>query len=220
MITNPAAEALFGEPSCFGNDLEEAIAWRDRYACCPQVQATFILRDHGIDFARFDQLVEDLAASNRHVHSLLPAIVLRGLQTDQRFAAAAFAMCKSPIEKLFLAQCAFFERFSWGSYWNPLDAAGCWFSCDERRETILHAQHAVENYRLDFAFTRGETRVAIELDGHEWHERNKTQAGNDKSRDRALQRLGWKVLRFTGSEIWKDPCSCVAEAVEMAGCKP
>lgn len=54
--------------------------------------------------------------------------------------------------------------------------------------------------------------VAIELDGHDFHERTKEQAERDKSRDRLLQAAGWQVLRFTGSEVWRDPKRCVLEA--------
>jgi len=53
--------------------------------------------------------------------------------------------------------------------------------------------------------------VAIELDGHDFHERTKEQAAKDKSRDRDLQAAGWRVLRFTGSEVWRDPKRCVRE---------
>lgn len=56
------------------------------------------------------------------------------------------------------------------------------------------------------------TALAIELDGHDFHERTKEQAQRDKSRDRILQELGWKAIRFTGSEVYADPIACVREA--------
>lgn len=52
---------------------------------------------------------------------------------------------------------------------------------------------------------------AIELDGHDFHERTKEQAAKDKSRDRLLQTAGWKTLRFTGSEVFKSPFKCAVE---------
>lgn len=54
--------------------------------------------------------------------------------------------------------------------------------------------------------------IAIELDGHDFHERTKEQARRDKSRDRNFTNQGWKVLRFTGSEVYADPELCVLEA--------
>lgn len=70
-------------------------------------------------------------------------------------------------------------------------------------------------YFLDFAFVYAETRLALELDGHEFHERTKEQASMDKKRDRELTRDGWKILRFTGSEIWNRPIEAMWECVEL-----
>jgi very-short-patch-repair endonuclease len=81
--------------------------------------------------------------------------------------------------------------------------------------TTLVAQHEVavdgKRYRLDFAFVP--ERLAIECDGHDFHERTKEQARHDRSRDRALQLAGWTVLRFTGSEIHRDVDACVGQVL-------
>lgn len=47
-------------------------------------------------------------------------------------------------------------------------------------------------------------------------ERTKAQAKSDKSRDRALTAAGWRVIRFTGSEVYASPHRCVQEAVSLA----
>lgn len=52
-------------------------------------------------------------------------------------------------------------------------------------------------------------RVAIELDGHEFHERTKDQVALRDRRDRALQANGWRVLHLSGSAFHKDPCEAV-----------
>ncbi len=57
----------------------------------------------------------------------------------------------------------------------------------------------------------GEIKVAIECDGHEFHEKTKEQAKRDKAKDRYLQSKGWIIARFTGSEIVKDGKSVVGE---------
>lgn len=75
------------------------------------------------------------------------------------------------------------------------------------------SQHHVEPYRLDFAAVG--MKLAIECDGHEFHERTKEQARRDKSRDRALTAAGWRVLRFTGSEVWADPARCAREVFNL-----
>lgn len=58
------------------------------------------------------------------------------------------------------------------------------------------------NYRVDFAVP--DAKIAIEVDGHKYHS-SKSQRTKDAERDRALQSNGWRVFRFTGSEIYADP---------------
>lgn len=53
--------------------------------------------------------------------------------------------------------------------------------------------------------------VAIECDGHEFHEKTKEQAKRDKSRDRDLLIKGIPSMRFAGSEIWKDVFGCMRQ---------
>jgi len=80
----------------------------------------------------------------------------------------------------------------------------------------LYQQLPVDGYRLDLAVVGvvtdpvsreevGRVFVAVECDGHEFHEKTKEQAQHDKARDRRLQELGWLVARFTGSEILRAP---------------
>lgn len=67
-------------------------------------------------------------------------------------------------------------------------------------------------YVIDFLLTfiiantnRRYISVAIELDGHDFHEKTKEQAQRDKQKDRFLQSRGHLVARFTGAEVWEDP---------------
>lgn len=118
-----------------------------------------------------------------------------------------FQLCESPIEELFGAA--------------ALAAEGC-------GDVAIVPQWQIGSFRVDFAvypyaFARRNgaslalrPSVAVELDGHEFHERTKAQAARDKSRDRRLVAAGWSVLRFTGSEVWRDPFACVTEAFELA----
>lgn len=55
--------------------------------------------------------------------------------------------------------------------------------------------------------------LAIECDGHEFHEKTKKQAAHDKARDRFLTGLHIPVMRFTGSEIWREPLGCAQEVI-------
>lgn len=54
-------------------------------------------------------------------------------------------------------------------------------------------------------------KICIELDGHDFHERTKDQAQRDKLRDREFQKAGYTVLRYTGSEVFKDPSIVISD---------
>lgn len=67
---------------------------------------------------------------------------------------------------------------------------------------LIEPQKQIGSYLVDFLVTFMGEQLVIECDGHDFHERTKEQAQKDKLRDRTLQRLGFKVFRFTGSELW------------------
>ena len=87
------------------------------------------------------------------------------------------------------------------------------FQDTEYRIVVAQPQLTLSGRRIrpDFVVLDRGVKVVVECDGHEFHERTKEQAENDKSRDRLLSSRGWKVLRFTGSEIYRDPVGCVNE---------
>jgi very-short-patch-repair endonuclease len=88
---------------------------------------------------------------------------------------------------------------------------------------ILQQQWSFGSYRVDFslyavknAFTDdpiNESILAIECDGHDYHERTKEQASRDRARDRWFQSQDIPIMRFTGSEIWRDGERCATEAI-------
>ena len=59
--------------------------------------------------------------------------------------------------------------------------------------------------------------IAIECDGHDYHEKTKEQAQKDKSKDRALKKKGLPIVRFTGSEITANPDKCAQDIDELMG---
>jgi very-short-patch-repair endonuclease len=84
---------------------------------------------------------------------------------------------------------------------------------------VVRQQAAIERWRVDFLihyWSDGLNRFVVECDGHDFHERTKEQAANDRSRDRAMAMLGLTVLRFTGSEIWNDPMGCARQVIALA----
>lgn len=154
----------------------------------------------------------------------------------------SLASCESPIEQLFLA--ALLESGAWDLDAGRLDRAyyrGKWPLFRSLPETdwpdargvfasrsgspaghgfvfgqahVLISEKA-HTPRVDFAICVRDAHLVIELDGHEFHERTKEQAKRDKSRDRLLTASGWRVLRFTGSEIWANASRCVEQVEEV-----
>lgn len=79
---------------------------------------------------------------------------------------------------------------------------------------VLELQHVVGPYRLDFAFLApGGQHLAVEVDGHEFHEKTAEQATVDRRRDRYLALGGWRVVRFTGTEVSRAAFTCAAEVL-------
>jgi hypothetical protein len=62
-------------------------------------------------------------------------------------------------------------------------------------------------------------KLAIELDGHDFHERTKEQVATRNARDRRAQGAGWTILHFSGSEIHRDPLKCVRHAMDICKSK-
>ncbi len=58
-----------------------------------------------------------------------------------------------------------------------------------------------------------EVRLCAQLDGWRWHSSREAFV-EDRALDRALQRLGWMVLRYTWHEVSSDPESWVAQMLD------
>lgn len=78
----------------------------------------------------------------------------------------------------------------------------------------LVRQYQVGRYRIDFAIPA--QRFGIELDGHATHSSPAAIAA-DRARQRALEELGWHIVRFGGLEVYNNPEVCVRAAARHAG---
>ena len=59
-------------------------------------------------------------------------------------------------------------------------------------------------YIADFLLSKH--KIIIECDGEQWHKKLR-----DNKRDAVLRKLGYKILRFTGTEIRKDIQTCLTK---------
>jgi very-short-patch-repair endonuclease len=108
---------------------------------------------------------------------------------------------QSPIEQLFLME------------WNFLEV-------DHVHRMRLEPQKELVTptgrFKIDFVVTaQPKLNLAIEIDGHDFHERTKEQAARDKSRERSIATAGYTILRFSGSEVFRNPRQCVNEVIEF-----
>lgn len=127
--------------------------------------------------------------------------------------------CESPIETLLLAamychfrDCHFSPQFIGKSIVGD-------YSEKTGNPVFISQQVNVGKYRVDFllmdySVNEEPQKIIVECDGHDFHERTKEQAARDRARDRFMQNNGYKVLRFTGSEIYADAQSCAEEIIE------
>lgn len=96
----------------------------------------------------------------------------------------------------------------------------------------IYPQRIIGDYRVDFLLqfedwqikpdskdnskrtkTTYRSQLVIECDGHDFHEKTKEQASRDKERDRTLQKCGYPVFRFSGSDIHRDAFKCADESL-------
>lgn len=149
-------------------------------------------------------------------------IIDASIETVRKFRLdrweTARQLCESPIEELFLAaafSAGIDSRCGAHIYGRPFHDDFDFFPGDH-----IWPQAKIGNYRLDFLIAHvspdgSKIFVAVECDGHDFHERTKAQAAHDKMRDRFVTARGIKVLRFTGSEIYNDPFGCWAETLNV-----
>lgn len=131
----------------------------------------------------------------------------------------------SPIEDLFYIACNVWcasESMNLNPHFYSADGV-----IENKRGVFLEPQKQIGVYRVDFLLSQNGlgpneylTPVIIELDGHDFHDKNKQQRAYEKARDRFFVKSGYKVLHFTGSEVVADPYKVTHEALSMIGLFP
>lgn len=94
------------------------------------------------------------------------------------------------------------------------------------QSNFMFPQFPIGSYKADFLLYRYALDkskhnlvrlppIVVECDGHDFHEKTKQQAAHDRRRDRFMSIKGYHVMRFTGSEIYRDVKQCADEVDEM-----
>lgn len=158
-----------------------------------------------------------MITESEHIEAIIEEAVTVAEEKIRSDIATILDPCASPIERVFIA--AFYATYSSSSVF--FYGAAREFAPPPFEGMHVYPQVSIDGYRLDFLIADlrkdGVARyTVVECDGHDFHERTKQQASHDKARDRHFQRKGWKVIRFTGSDIWRCPVSAASDAFEIA----
>ena len=70
----------------------------------------------------------------------------------------------------------------------------------------FEAQYQIQKFRVDICFVAA--KVVVEIDGHDFHS-SKEARDSDTTRDRSLMAGGWRVIRFTGSQVHRNVDKCL-----------
>lgn len=165
-------------------------------------------------------------SNDKHASQEIGSRIADGLASSIRYDITrlmneidSYPHCESPIELMLCT--ALVMALSLRGYWFiccPQQAMDHIFFKDTNRTKIMIVpQYRFKKYRIDLAWINRqiEKMFFIECDGHEFHERTKEQAKQDRSRDRECQKNGIPIIRFTGSEIWEDPVGCAVQIIEF-----
>ena len=110
-----------------------------------------------------------------------------------------------------------------GSQPEPFDS---WFEVDvylklHDRGFRVAPQREVAGYRIDLVVEGGQSRLAVECDGDQWHGPEQYEA--DMNRQRQLERSGWIFWRVRGSEFYCNPDAALLDlwsVLESRGIHP
>lgn len=120
--------------------------------------------------------------------------------------------CESPIEQLLALELEWINLEDI-IYYNPyIDVV----NIDKQAEIIC----GKNKYRVDFLipvqYKNQETKFfVIECDGYDFHQKTKQQVEKDNKRQRDLQKNGYEIIRFSGTEIWHSPTRCAREILNI-----
>lgn len=120
--------------------------------------------------------------------------------------------CESPVEQL-LAIAMQSINLTGIFNFNPFIDV---ITIENQKEIIV----CDNKYRVDFYipvyYKNQENKFfIIECDGHEFHQKTKKQVESDNERQRNLQRAGYEIIRFSGTEIWHRPYRCAMEILHI-----
>lgn len=127
-----------------------------------------------------------------------------------------YNLCDSPIEVIFNY---YFDRvihFDYKDYdFNLLPQEEILVANNHYRADFLIECFWYEfNENKDIPVKEYYSKVIVECDGHDFHEKTKAQVKRRNERDYNLQMGGYDLIHFSGSEIFNNPEECAKKVIE------
>lgn len=156
------------------------------------------------------------------------AAALHGKVCEEKFSTDMFryltyGACHSPIEDMFFVA----VRAICAAEDVEINPDPGWVGSGKMQAgkgLFVRTQAEVGKYRVDFLLTQNRLApdtscppIVVELDGHDFHDKDKNQRRYEKARDRFLAKERLVVLHFTGSEVVADPFKVAHEVLSMLG---
>lgn len=152
------------------------------------------------------------------------------LKTEAVYDIEQFLLrCDSPVEQILVAALCDAMDLTYNQYYKRLQALlygpgydGIFLLGLEVQKPIPATPPSHTTYRADIYLYLSRywrdaeaqpiwARTVIEVDGHDFHEKTKEQASRDRKREREFIRQGYKVIRYTGSDVFRHPEDCAEE---------
>lgn len=164
-----------------------------------------------------DEIVENNNVEDYLIDELKEHIGILFNKLNNNFIEAIYN-CESPIEQLLAIE---MERVGlrYINLYNPFIEI-----IDIEKQAEIKCGR--KKYRVDFQIpviykNQKNLMFVIECDGYEFHQKTKKQVEYDNKRQRDLQKLGYEIIRFSGTEIWNDPygCACEIKNIILSKCQ-
>ncbi len=158
----------------------------------------------------------EVAAERRKIVHGVIDMSRRGGQTDGGFNAA-FSRCESPIEQAYCL--TLFQVPGVSAIDGDFEPAALRHMNASMSRIFVFAQQPIPPYRADFMLLgisprEAEPRfVIVECDGSDYHS-GREQMRRDAHRQSCLEATGFKVIRFDGGMIYREPQTIVRRSLE------
>lgn len=140
--------------------------------------------------------------------------------SQQVFCELLESGVESPIEDIFYIACHVWCASEYIDL-NPPFTIRDDFTMDLPCGIYIEPQKKIGQYKVDFFISSygigPDLHLIVELDGHDFHDKDKKQRSYEKARDRFFVKSGFKVLHYTGSDVVADPFKVTHECLCMVG---